>query len=77
MEKEPKKTIELLYKIIKKNKEKNKLQPSPAKLVGALMNIPYSMRKHGIDFLQYCIDKLQVTDKSLHNILIFFLTEPP
>lgn len=34
-------------------------------------------RVFGIKFLEHSIRKLDCADKSIHNILIFFLTQPP
>jgi hypothetical protein len=49
----------------------------PTKIIGGLMNIPEDKRKFGIEFLEHSISKLNCTDKSIHNILLFFLTQPP
>ena len=38
------------------------------------MNIPVEKRGFGIKFLEHSITKLECADKSIHNILIFFLT---
>lgn len=35
------------------------------------------VRKFGILFIEHSISKLNCTDKSINNILIFFLTSPP
>jgi hypothetical protein len=41
------------------------------------MNIPEDKRRYGIQFLEHSIKNLDCKDKSIHNILIFFLTQPP
>lgn len=41
------------------------------------MSINKNFKKNGITFLFHCIDKLKQTDKTLHNVLIFFLTDNP
>jgi hypothetical protein len=46
----------------------------PTKLIAGLMNIPNELRATAIDFLTYCTEKLECREKSIHNILIFFLS---
>lgn len=69
MQKRPKKFIEFLIS--------NKLRFQPVKLIGGLMNIPPESRDEGIKLLKHCINQMDCKDKSIHNIFIFFLTDPP
>ena len=39
------------------------------------MDIPKEKREIGISFLKYCIEKLGCKEKTIFNILIFFLSE--
>lgn len=66
---EPELTLKLLMGHVKKF--------DPTKIIGGLMNIPEDRRKFGINFLEFSIKNLDCKDKSIHNILIFFLTQPP
>lgn len=47
----------------------------PTKLIPALMDILPQHRQHGINFLKYCIDGKGSKEKTIYNILIFFLSE--
>ena len=47
------------------------------KIIGGLMNIPIEKRNCGIQFLEHSINILFCAEKSINNILIFFLTQPP
>lgn len=47
----------------------------PTKLIAGLMDIPKEKREIGITFLKYCIEKLNCKEKTIYNILIFFLSE--
>lgn len=47
----------------------------PTKLIAGLMDIPKEKREIGISFLKYCIEKLGCKEKTIFNILIFFLSE--
>ncbi|CAD8189069.1 unnamed protein product [Paramecium octaurelia] len=68
MKHEPEQTLDILQKNIKKFDQ--------TKIIGGLMNIPVEKREFGIRFLEHLINKLDCADKSIHNILIFFLTQP-
>lgn len=68
MKQEPELTLQLLISHIKKF--------DPSKIIGGLMNIPEEKRKYGIQFLEHSIKNLEFKDKNIHNILIFFLTQP-
>lgn len=61
-------TVELLQKHIKTKFD-------PTKLIPALMDIPLKHRQHGINFLKYCIEVKGCKEKTIYNILIFFLSE--
>lgn len=47
----------------------------PTKLIAGLMDIPKEKREIGISFLKYCIETLKCKEKTIFNILIFFLSE--
>lgn len=55
------------------NHIKHKIDPT--KLIAGLMDIPKEKREIGISFLKYCIEKLGCKEKTIYNILIFFLSE--
>lgn len=63
--------VELLTTKFKKN------EYQPTNLIPGLMNIPKDMRQYGISYLNFCIGTYQLSEKNLHNMLIFFITEPP
>lgn len=41
------------------------------------MSIPEQNYQDAIKFLKFCIDQLKSTDSTIHNALIFFLTQSP
>ncbi|KAM3137990.1 hypothetical protein pb186bvf_009885 [Paramecium bursaria] len=66
---EPEQTLKLLITNVKKF--------DASKIIGGLMNIPNEQRKFGIQFIEYQINHNKCTEKSINNLLIFFLTHPP
>lgn len=63
---EPEATLQLFNNHIKKF--------DPTKIIGGLMNIPIEKRNFGIQFIEHSINKLNCSEKSINNLLIFFLT---
>lgn len=71
MQNEPKKTVELLTKTARERHGILDLK----RLIPGLLNVPVDLRAYAIEFELFCVQGLQMKDKSLHNLLIFHLAE--
>lgn len=71
---EPTKTVDLLIQSAVKAQESNR-NIELQKLLPALMNVEKGKRDQAIRFEKFCIEKLRIKDRALHNLYVFHLSE--